>query len=173
MPRIEAIEYAVGMIAMHPGDLDESGRVRIELFPSGEYVHPKGGKLQIDEEVLGRFKADLDARADRIPLDYDHAFAKGHPKGSLAAGWFVPGTAEIAPGKDGKASLWAAVQLTPRAAQEVRDGEYRFISPEWNFEWRDSTGKKWWIGSAVGATLVLTVIGLLSVFGVIGRWVVG
>ena len=38
---------------------------------------------------------------------------------------------------------------------------------------RDSTGKKWWIGSAVGATLVLTVIGLLSVFGVIGRWVVG
>lgn len=43
----------------------------------------------------------------------------------------------------------------------------------WAGALRDSTWRGWWIGSAVGATLVLTVIGLLSAFGVIGRWVVG
>ena len=43
----------------------------------------------------------------------------------------------------------------------------------WSGALRDSTWKTWWIGSAVGATVVLTVIGLLSAFGVMGRWVVG
>ena len=43
----------------------------------------------------------------------------------------------------------------------------------WAAALRDSPGKAWWIGSAVGAAVILTVIGLLSAFGVIGRWVVG
>ena len=38
---------------------------------------------------------------------------------------------------------------------------------------RDSPRRMWWVGSALCATVALTVMGLLSAFGVIGRWVVG
>lgn len=43
----------------------------------------------------------------------------------------------------------------------------------WAGALRDSPRRRWWMGSAVGATVVLMVVGLLSAFGVIGRWVVG
>lgn len=36
-----------------------------------------------------------------------------------------------------------------------------------------SPARRWWAGSAVVATLALTAIGLLTVFGVLGRFVVG
>ena len=48
-----------------------------------------------------------------------------------------------------------------------------WVAIAWAGALQDSRWKKWWIGSAVGATVVLTVIGVLSAFGVIGRWVVG
>ncbi|HEU4828368.1 MAG TPA: hypothetical protein VFT04_04160 [Gemmatimonadales bacterium] len=43
----------------------------------------------------------------------------------------------------------------------------------WAGALRESPRRTWWIGSAVGAIVVLTAVGLLSAFGVIGRWVVG
>jgi hypothetical protein len=43
----------------------------------------------------------------------------------------------------------------------------------WAGALRESPRRAWWIGSAVGATSILTAIGLLSAFGVIGRWVAG
>ena len=43
----------------------------------------------------------------------------------------------------------------------------------WAGALRKSARRRWWLGSAVGVTVVMTVVGLLSAFGVIGRWVVG
>ena len=43
----------------------------------------------------------------------------------------------------------------------------------WGGALRVSPWRSWWIGSALIATAGLTVIGLLSAFGVIGKWVVG
>ena len=48
-----------------------------------------------------------------------------------------------------------------------------WVAIAWAGALRDSPRRRWWMGSAVGAMLVLTVVGLLSAFGVIGRWVVG
>lgn len=132
------IEYAIGQIAVDPAALVE-GRARIELFPTGEYVHRTAGKMKVTEEHLTELAADINSRGDRIALDYDHSFAMG--KGSLAAGWFIAGTASIESGSNGAPALFADVQLTPKATQEVKDGEYRFISPEWNFRWKDNAGK--------------------------------
>ncbi|HEX6645055.1 MAG TPA: hypothetical protein VF037_10265 [Gemmatimonadales bacterium] len=43
----------------------------------------------------------------------------------------------------------------------------------WEGALREAPRRKVWIGSAAGAVAILTVIGLLSAFGVIGRWVAG
>jgi hypothetical protein len=43
----------------------------------------------------------------------------------------------------------------------------------WAGALRVSPRRWWWIGSALAATAALTTIGLLSAFGVIGRWIVG
>ena len=48
-----------------------------------------------------------------------------------------------------------------------------WVAIAWAGGLRDSPRRRWWMGSAVGAMLLLTVVGLLSAFGVIGRWVVG
>ena len=48
-----------------------------------------------------------------------------------------------------------------------------WVAIAWAGALRDSPRRRWWMGSAIGAMLVLTVVGLLSAFGVIGRWVVG
>ena len=48
-----------------------------------------------------------------------------------------------------------------------------WVAIAWAGALRDSPRRRWWMGSAVGAMLVLKVVGLLSAFGVIGRWVVG
>jgi phage I-like protein len=63
---------------------------------------------------------------DKIPVDYEHAAQTGR-----AAGWFT-GQAEV---RDDR--LWAEVQWTPKARQEITDGEYRFISPEFTFNQKD------------------------------------
>lgn len=36
-----------------------------------------------------------------------------------------------------------------------------------------SSARRWWIGTALAAIAVLTVIGMLSAFGVIGRFIIG
>jgi len=43
----------------------------------------------------------------------------------------------------------------------------------WAGALRESDRRSWWIGSAIGATVLLTAIGMLSAFGVIGTWVAG
>ncbi|HEX5436747.1 MAG TPA: hypothetical protein VFW98_06290, partial [Gemmatimonadaceae bacterium] len=48
-----------------------------------------------------------------------------------------------------------------------------WVAIAWGGALRLSPRWRWWIGSALAATAVLTAIGLLSAFGVIGRWIVG
>ena len=43
----------------------------------------------------------------------------------------------------------------------------------WARPLRESQRRRWWIGSALLATAAATAVGLLSAFGVIGRWIVG
>jgi hypothetical protein len=43
----------------------------------------------------------------------------------------------------------------------------------WSGDFRASPRRRWWVGSAVAATLASTAIGLMSAFGVIGKWIIG
>jgi phage I-like protein len=114
----------------------DATRQRIQVFPAaGEYVHPRTGPFTLTDDTLAEFTADLNARGNDIPIDRDHAFYKG--QSAPAAGWFVSGTAE-----QDSAGVTAEVEWTPKAAEEVRNREYRFISPEFGFAHAGMDGRK-------------------------------
>lgn len=114
---------------------DGATRQRIQVFPPAsetEYAHPKM-TFTLTDERLQEFAADINSR-DSIPIDRDHAFSKRLP--APAAGWFVPGSAEVT-----AEGVFADVEWTPSAADQVRNREYRFISPEFSFANRRNDGK--------------------------------
>lgn len=109
-------------------------RQRIQVFPGpGDYVHSKGPfSLSMDE--LTEFADCINANGGSIPLDRDHAFAKG--LNAPADGWFVPGTAQA-----DENGVTAEVDWTADAAQDIRSRKYRFISPEFAFQKRRNDGR--------------------------------
>jgi phage I-like protein len=118
------------------GTLDEGAtRQRIQVFPGpGEYVHPKG-PFTLSADELHEFADNINVAGDKIPVDRDHAFAKG--MAAPAAGWFVPGTAEAS-----EAGVSAEVEWTVEAADDIRARRYRFISPEFSFQKRVNDGRR-------------------------------
>lgn len=135
-------DFVIGQIAILGDELSNENRSRIEVMPEGEYVHHQAGRMTVTRAHLEQLLADVNTRGDKIPLDYDHSFGRG--SGSRAAGWFIRGSAEIAASSADpeKLALYADVQWTPQAAAAIRTGEYRFISPEWHFRWKDRASGK-------------------------------
>lgn len=130
------------------GDLAPGETVqRIQVYPPpGDYNHPKAGPFTITRDDLDEFAADINSR-DNIPIDRDHAFAKGLP--APAAGWFKPGSAEAS-----DLGVTAEVQWTLEAAQQVAAREYRFLSPEFSFSRRDmASGRRIPEPTTLAATL--------------------
>lgn len=126
----------------------DTTRQRIQLYPGpGDYVHPAAGPFTLTADTLAEYADDINARGDRIPLDYDHSPEKG--LGTRAAGWFVADTARV----EGDGSVTAEVDWTPPAAEAIRNREYRFISPTFAQAHRDMHGKLLEEPKQVGAAL--------------------
>ena len=101
---------------------DDSSRTSwIQAFPVGTYDHAQYGELIFNQtffkEIIKNFYANV--RGIEPDIDYDH---KAHE--STAAGWV----------KDiqdrGPEGVWLKVEWTPRAYQALKDGEYKYFSPE-------------------------------------------
>lgn len=110
-------------------------------FPLGDPGSNDARLWDNTEADLDAMEADFAARAQACPVLYNH-----DDKGP-AAGW-VTGWRRAAEG------LYVTMQLTPRAAQSVRDGEYLYISPH-TFGTEDAAGK-WHPSSALEISLVHT-----------------
>lgn len=120
-------EFLLGFQSLDEVEVSTNNISRIPVMPVGEYSHPTAGALSITEDDLRLLADDINTKGDRIPVDFDHSFRRG--RGSLAAGWFVPGSASIENGM-----LTANVEWTTDAAEDIRAKRYRFISPEWTFD---------------------------------------
>lgn len=110
---------------------------RIEVCRDGTWKHPKWGDIKVDtglREKLVRNFAENVRKVGDLPLDYDHVKTR-------ASGW-------IRNLENQGTSLYADVDLTPAAAEAVRNGEYRFFSPEYHLDWKDPE-----TGQAHGPTL--------------------
>ena len=127
------METFIGHLSEVAAPTEETPTTEIQVFKTGKFR--KGGRsFEIGEkqfdEAIKNFATKV---AGDPPLDYDHEFAYGGS--SAAAGWFK----DIFK-RDG--ALWATVELTADAAEKVKQGVYRFFSPEFAGNYIDETGKK-------------------------------
>jgi hypothetical protein len=109
--------------------LSESGVPdEIQIFRPGTFYHEKYGKFVItpaDIQAMERnFKAGV--RGVDIAVDYKHASE------DIAAGWFKE--LFIKPGNE----LWAKVDWTPNGSRVLAEKEFRYISPDFIFNYTDN-----------------------------------
>lgn len=130
---MEKPEHLLGCIQL-ASNVPGAKPSRIEVMPLGKF-NLRGQKFTVTEADLEAFAADINERGDKISIDYDHSFIESG--NSLAAGWFLPGTASVEGDR-----LMADVEWTAAAAQAIKEGKYRFLSPEFSFQKKDqATGK--------------------------------
>ncbi len=101
----------------------------IQLFPAGVMIKGRDGRswtLDRPQEILDAFSAE---RKD-LPIDWEHASELKAVNGdeAPAAGWMKQ--FELRNGGE----LWARVEWTPKGAEQVRNKEYRYLSPVFIYE---------------------------------------
>jgi phage I-like protein len=107
--------------------------VWIHVAYEGAWEGHPSGPFELTRDGFLECVANFEAQANPVPLDYEHAseFAFEAP----AAGWVQ--SLEVRDGDDGRAHLWAHVELTDKAAEYIRTGAYRFTSGVFDFEATD------------------------------------
>ncbi|MGC4410642.1 hypothetical protein D4A92_19575 [Rhizobium rosettiformans] len=82
------------------------------------------GPYVVDDAKAVISRSFQNISTDKLPIDYEHAIDKLAPQGlpAPAAGWISQMEARA----DG---IWGLVEWTPKAAQQVKDKEFRFLSP--------------------------------------------
>lgn len=113
----------------------------IQLFKLGDFVHWSGSEFAVDddfcEKIIANFeRMKLNSKDGKIlPMDYNHGSLSYGPEEAKAAGWIM----DLSCKDDG---LYAKVEWTPQAAEYIKNGEYRYISPEFADEFLDEYGKE-------------------------------
>mgnify|MGYP001374715209 CR=1 FL=1 len=108
--------------------------IEIQLTPAGEFQPSDGRKMKvpawrIDAGIAARAIAATNARKTRPVVDYEHQTLLKEENGQPApAAGFITNLAW----REGQ-GLFATVELTERATQYVRDGEYRYVSPVFTY----------------------------------------
>lgn len=112
-------------------DAEGNRRVWINVARAGEWKgHPRG-PFEFTAEVFDQIIANAERRKTPINCDYEHQTFKPSVSGA------VPSSGHIVKLERRDDTLWALVELTARAAQHVRDGEYRSCSPVIEFDAKD------------------------------------
>jgi hypothetical protein len=96
----------------------------LKAFRYSAWEHPKYGLVTITPEMGAEFKAHFDegTLGREHLVTYEHGYDPA--KGFKAAGSVL----DIDPRDDG---IWYKVMFTKSALQEIEDGEWRYISPEY------------------------------------------
>lgn len=128
-------------LVLADAQIEESGEQWIEVIPAVEEDRNGPYFFTVTEDDLATYAQSIESQPGLIQVDYDHAANRG----TEAAGWFTGETQIVIAGgatprgeTQDHASLWARVKWTPRAAQEIRDGVFKRLSPEFDFENRDA-----------------------------------
>lgn len=123
---LEALVLAEGDVPRH-----------VLIAPWGE-VNSAVGSFVVDAEGAGAVIASFVEHGTDIPIDYEHQTLGGayaSPNGQApAAGWIkslraVTPEEALSDAERPAAGLWAEVEWTPLAAEQLRGRQYRYLSP--------------------------------------------
>ncbi len=107
----------------------------VQLLPAGpEIVGVDGRRWLFDQAAVNSAISAFPRRGRPLVIDWEHASELRAPKGeeAPAAAWMHELEAR-------EGELWARVEWTPRAAEQVENREYRYLSPV--FTYQKSTGR--------------------------------
>jgi len=102
---------------------------RVQVLRTGTFFHRRFGTFTVDRATMDGIV--LNFEPDRIPLDYNHGSLSEDPDRSRAAGWVKTLTVEDR--DDEQFALMADVEFTSQARNFVEADEFRYISPEFTF----------------------------------------
>jgi hypothetical protein len=109
-----------------------AGDAPVEIIRTGTFYHRRHGKFSITEDTLNQIEANFEG--GRICADYNHGSLSKDPEAAKAAGWVQKLERQVHPDR---VSLMASVEWTEDAKKLIDNGEYRFTSPEFVFDWKD------------------------------------
>lgn len=126
--------------------LAEDGAVStdVQLFRTGTFFHEEYGKFSIDPKMLQEMVTNFQSkvRGVDIAIDYKHASE------DIAAGWVK----EVYLSEDGS-ELWAKVEWTPTGEKVLAEKEFRYLSPEFVYQYQDNESLKKFGAVLLGAGL--------------------
>jgi hypothetical protein len=125
----------------------------IQLAKVGSFTSNRYGSFEISREDLAmmsrNFHEVMPKPPTELPIDFDHlSIDVKKPGDGIAAGWLKA----LQLRKDGD-ELWGLAEWTPRAAEAIRNREYRFISPSFVKDFTDTHS-----GRKIGTTLLAAAV---------------
>lgn len=118
----------VGKIFSDPVDGDENTRW-VQAWKYTKINHPVYGEIEITPEVGRKFKEHFDARTYGQDLSVNFSHGLDPAKGRQAGGWVK----DIEPRENG---VFYLVTFTEDAMKEIKEGKWRYLSPEFD-DWED------------------------------------
>lgn len=125
-------------VVMQSTALDETDApARVLVAPWGE-VRSTVGAFVLDEEAAARTIASFAAHGTDVPVDYEHQTLGGSfsaPNGQAPAAGWIKALIAVPPAQAGRAGmpeqpgLWAEVVWTEQARAQLRNRQYRYLSP--------------------------------------------
>jgi len=136
-PRVRGEDVPIEKI-----ELDEEGLQTIEILRVGSWQHEEKGTIEISEETLNRMVENFKNNVLRqeIPVDVGHKFKEG------AAGWIKSLFVE-----DGV--LKGQIEWTPKGRELIENKIYKYISAEFDFDYKDAE-----TGQRFGPTLIAATL---------------
>jgi phage I-like protein len=111
---------------------------QVLIAPWGE-VRSTAGSFVVDDEGAKATIAAFEKHANDLPVDYEHQTLGGSyssPTGQAPAAGWIKRLIAISPDTDAAANtdslspgLWALVEWTPTAIEQLRSKQYRYLSP--------------------------------------------
>lgn len=106
----------------------EKSQVELKIACVGEWRGHQEGSYKITQESLQSIKKNFDLSGIELVIDYEHQSLRGET--SPAAGWIK--SMEIK-----EDALFAKIQWNDKALEFIKNGEYKYLSPVFNFDYKN------------------------------------
>jgi len=135
------LETAVAEISPEATASSNGEGVWIEALPARVYTTPQYGSIPVAQEKLERMIANFNDNVRGIEIATDFEHGRDTAKGLQASGWYREFKVDKSSDDPEQVSLWARVEFTDDAKQEIADKKWKYWSLEWDDEYVDDKGE--------------------------------